>query len=179
MRKTTHFALPLALALSVSACGGGYDRDQPAPQPNQAPTLSAIGDRTLNQDTTDSAVTFTVADADSGIAGLTLSVSSSDTVLLPVTGIVLGGANDMRTLAITPAEGAAGTATVTVSVRDAQGLSANRSFLVTVYRVFVSFTGFANETFAQAESESARLLRGFTLDADADDNDAAFAALLP
>lgn len=166
----------LAAALSLSACGGGGDGDDgpQGPAPNQAPSISAIGDRTLNQDTTDTGVSFAIADAESGAAALTVRVSSSDTGLLPNENIVLGGSADARTLSLTPAEGAAGTATVTVGVTDPQGLVTRRTFQVTVNSVFASFTGFTNETVPLGEDELPRTFVGFTLDTDADEADAPF-----
>ena len=175
MRNKTIFLL--AAALVVSACGGGGgDGDDGAqgPAPNQAPSISAIGDRALNQDTTDTGVSFAIADTESGAAALTVRVSSSDTALLPDENLILGGSGDARTLSLTPAEGAAGTATVTVGVTDPQGLVAQRTFQVTVNSVFASFTGFTNDTMGQGEEELARTFVGFTLDTDADEADAPF-----
>jgi hypothetical protein len=178
---STHKAIDLRLlgivatAFAVAACGGGGGRDmQPA---NTAPTVSAIADSAINQDTTTD-VSILVADTESGADPLTLSATSSDALLLADTGIAMSGSGTTRKLSLTPAENAYGTATVTVTVADPQGLSSTRSFLLTVNPVFVSYTGFVTDTFGVAGDESSRSLKGITLDSDADENDTAFDALL-
>lgn len=174
-------ALAIAVtALAVAACGGGggYGDDNSAPQPNVAPTISAIGDRALDQDKTDSGVTFEVGDADGNAGALNLSASSSDTLLLPASSLVLGGSGTSRTLSLTPAENATGIATITITAMDTQQLSFSRTFRVTVNPVFVSFTGWTTQTYAVVEDEAAIPLLGFTLDGDADEVDEPFAALV-
>jgi hypothetical protein len=92
--------------------------------------------------------------------------------------LVLGGSGTSRTLSVTPAENATGTATLTLTATDAQQLRATRRFLVTVNPVFVSFTGWTSDTFAVSEDEAPIALLGFTLNSDADEVDAPFDALL-
>ena len=167
-----------ATALAVAACGSSSGDDRPAPQPNRAPTISAIGDRSIDQDRTDSGIAFEVGDTDGNVSALTLVAESSDPLLLPADKLVLGGSGTSRTLSVTPAENATGTATVTLTATDAQQLRATRRFLVTVNPVFVSFTGWTSDTFAVSEDEAAIALLGFTLNSDADEVDAPFDALL-
>lgn len=168
-----------ATALAVAACSSSNDRDeQPAPPVNTAPSVSAIGDQSIGQDTSASGVSFGIADAETDAGALRVTATSSDPLLLPASGIVLAGSGSTRTLALTPAETATGAATVSVTVTDPQGQSATRTFRLTVNTVLVSFTGWTTETFTVAESEASRAMLGFTLDSDADDNDAAFNALL-
>ena len=99
---------------------------------NDAPTISAIGDRTINEDTSTGAIPFTVRDVDNASGTLTLSATSSDTDLVPVANITFGGGGGQRTVTVTPAPNFSGSATITVTVRDAGGLTASSSFVVTV-----------------------------------------------
>lgn len=168
-----------ATALAVAACSSSSDRvEQPAPPANTAPTIAAIGDQSIGQDTSASGVSFGIADAETDAGALLVTATSSDPLLLPASGIVLAGSGATRTLTLTPAETATGSATVSVTVTDAQGQSATRSFRLSVNAVLVSFTGWTSETFGVAENEASRPMLGFTLNSDADDNDAAFNALL-
>lgn len=96
-----------------------------------APTISQISDVALNVNGSTSAIPFSVSHATTPAASLTVTASSSDAVLLPLTGIVLGGSDINRTVTVTPAAGKVGSATVTIVVSDGT-LSASESFLVTV-----------------------------------------------
>lgn len=167
-----------ATALAVAACSSSNDRDEPQPPVNTAPTIAAIGDQSIGQDTGVSGLSFGVGDAETDAGALRVTATSSDQALLPASGIVLAGSGATRTLTLTPAETATGSATVSVTVTDPQGQSATRSFRLTVNAVLVSFTGWTTDTFTVAENETSRAMLGFTLDNDADDNDTAFDALL-
>ncbi|NJO12864.1 MAG: hypothetical protein HC872_04690 [Gammaproteobacteria bacterium] len=166
----------VGLVLQVAACSSSRD-EQPV-TPNVAPTIAMISDRSLNQDTTDAGLSFTVTDDDGSVGALRLSVGSSNEALLPARGLVLGGTGGNRTLAITPAEGAVGTASVSIRATDAQGLTATRTFGVTINPVLVSFTAFTNDAFGLSENDAPLPLFGVTLDGDADQLDAPFANLL-
>jgi Bacterial Ig domain len=168
-----------ATALVVAACGGGGGYgDGPGMPANTAPTVSAIGDQSIVQDTSVSGLAVAIGDAESDAGALRVTATSSDTSLLPESNVVLGGSGANRTLTLTPAESAAGSATVAVTVTDPQGQSTTRNFRLTVNAVLVSFTGWTTDTFAVAENEASRAMLGFTLNNDADDNEAAFSALL-
>ncbi len=168
-----------ATALAVAACGGGGGGgdDDPQPTPNSAPTISSIGNRSIDQDLTDSGLNFTVSDSETTAGGLLVTATSSDETILPASSLVLGGSGGTRTLAMTPVESAFGTAVVTVTVNDGQATT-SRTFNWTVNPVFRSYTGYTEDTFAVTEDEVARTFIGFTLDGDADDVDAPFDALL-
>jgi len=178
LTRIAAIAATAATALAVAACSSSSDDDSSAPQPNSAPTISALADRSIDQDKTDSGVTFEVGDADGTAGALTLRAQASDAVLLPAGSLVLGGSGSSRTLTITPAENATGTAVVTLTAVDSTQLSTSRSFRVTVSPVFVSFTGWTTDTFDVGEDEAAIALLGFTLNGDADDVDAPFDALV-
>ena len=98
------------------------------------PTISDIGNQTINEDGTTGALAFTVGDVETPAASLTITGSSSNPALVPNGGIVLGGSGASRTVTVTPAANASGTATITVTVSDGS-LTASDSFALTVNAV--------------------------------------------
>ena len=108
---------------------------------NSRPTITALTDRSIDVGTTIPTQTFTVGDAQTPLANLTLSVASNATALVPNSGLQLGGSGATRTLNMTPTSGQIGRATITVTVTDAGGLSATSSFVLTINAVSVSTTG--------------------------------------
>ena len=76
---------------------------------NDAPTISNIADRTVNEDTPTGAVAFTVGDAETAAGSLTLTGTSSNTALVPVANVVFGGSGADRTVTVTPAANQSGT----------------------------------------------------------------------
>ena len=115
------------------------DGTQPARNPatitvraaNTPPTISAIANQTINSSSTTGPLAFSVGDAESAPAALTVSATSSDTALVPASGLVLEGQGANRTLTVTPAAGQTGSATITVTVSDGTG-STPVSFVLTV-----------------------------------------------
>jgi hypothetical protein len=99
---------------------------------NNAPTISAIADQSIAQNTSTSSLGFTIGDAETAASKLSLSANSSNPTLVPSSGIKFGGKDADRTVTVTPARGQTGTALITVAVQDAGGLVATTSFLVTV-----------------------------------------------
>ncbi len=98
---------------------------------NTAPTITSIAVQSTNQNTATSAIAFTVGDADTGAASLTLSGSSANTTLVPNANIVFGGSGANRTVTITPASGQTGSAVITITVNDGAA-TANSAFTLTV-----------------------------------------------
>jgi hypothetical protein len=85
---------------------------------NTPPTITAIADQTVNQNTSTAPLPFTIADIESAPDDLTLTASSTDTNLVPASGILFGGSGSNRTVTVTPAAGVTGTAAITVTVDD-------------------------------------------------------------
>ena len=100
-------------------------------QPNTAPTLSAVANQTVAENTSTAVLGVTVADVESLPAALTLTASSSNPALLPVSNLVFSGTDANRTVQLTPAAYQAGTSTVTLTVSDGQATTTT-SFLFTV-----------------------------------------------
>lgn len=106
----------------------------PAAGSNTAPTISSLSNRTIAEDGTTGAITFTIEDSQTSAGNLTVSGSSSNTTLVPTSGITFGGSGSSRTVTVRPAANATGTATITVRASDGS-LSASRSFTLTVTAV--------------------------------------------
>ena len=90
---------------------------------NTAPTISDIANQTINEDTNTGALAFTIGDAETAAASLTLAGVSSNTTLVPAANIVFGGSGANRTVTATPAANQNGTATITVTVSDGRTTS--------------------------------------------------------
>jgi hypothetical protein len=103
---------------------------------NIAPTISNIADQTTSIGVAVGPIPFTVGDANTD--PLTVTVSSSNTTLVPTANIVLGGSGANRTLTITPAVGKKGTTTITVTVSDGQA-QVSDTFVLTVggYKLYL------------------------------------------
>ena len=98
---------------------------------NTAPRIGSLADRTVALNRSTGAIAFTVSDAETTAGSLRLSATSSNPVLVPLSGIVLGGSGANRTATVAPAIGKTGSARVTIQVSDGT-LSAVNSFLLTV-----------------------------------------------
>ena len=85
---------------------------------NDAPTITAITDRTVNEDISTGALSFTITDAETPVASLTVTGSSDNTTLVPVANMVFGGSGGTRTVTVTPAANQTGVATLTITVND-------------------------------------------------------------
>ncbi len=101
---------------------------------NDAPTIAAMADLAVNEDTATSALAVTIDDVETAAASLLLSGTSSNQTLLPNANIVFGGSGNNRTVTLTPAANQFGTATVTLTVSDG-ALTATRTFVLTVNSV--------------------------------------------
>ena len=82
------------------------------------------------------------------------------TSVFPADSVVLSGSGTMRKLTLTPLEAVTGSATVTISVADPQGLATLRSFAVAVNARNASIREKVLETFAKAESDPATVMMG-------------------
>lgn len=107
--------------ITVNASGG-----------NTPPTIAAIADQTVDLNESTPAIPFTIGDAQTAVGSLTILKASSNTALVPVGNIVIGGSGANRTVTVTPTEGVSGTSTITITVRDAGNLIATEDFLLTV-----------------------------------------------
>ena len=111
---------------------------------NDVPTISAIADQTTLEDTSTGAIAFTVGDVETAVGSLTVTATSSDLGVVAAGGIALGGSGANSTITLTPVANASGASTITVTVIDAGGLTATRSFALIVTPVpdVPTFEGF-------------------------------------
>ncbi|MEO5914552.1 MAG: immunoglobulin domain-containing protein [Luteolibacter sp.] len=98
---------------------------------NDPPTISNIGNRTIDEDTAAVAIPITLADPDDPENALDLTGSSSDATLVPDANIVFGGSGSARTVTVTPSANRSGSTTITLTVSDGK-LTAIETFLLTV-----------------------------------------------
>jgi dienelactone hydrolase len=98
---------------------------------NHRPVLSWIADRRTAPNTAIAPITFMVEDVETPADALTVTAVSSNTVLLPDTGITLNSTGANWTATLTPVGGQTGRVTVTLTVSDGSKTSA-RSFTLTV-----------------------------------------------
>ncbi len=127
-----------------------------APVSNTPPTIGSVAAQTDAAGVASAPVAFTVGDAQTAAASLTVTASSSNTALVPNANIVLGGSGASRTVAVTPAAGQSGTAVVTLTVSDGT-YSTSTSFNVTVpapVRTPPVISSVASQTIAASASVS-------------------------
>lgn len=101
---------------------------------NDPPVVLGLEPRFIDEDGATGALPFTVQDVESSATLLSVSGASSNSDLVPNSNIVFGGSGSNRTVSVTPAPDKAGTATITVFVRDASTTN-SASFLLTVNSV--------------------------------------------
>lgn len=169
LRRTNYMgsALLAATTLVVAACSSGGG-GTPPPAANTAPVISALADRSVDQDSALGPIEVGITDSESAADALTLT-AAVDGGVFPADGVVLAGAGATRTLSLTPLESATGAGNVTVTLRDPQGLTATRTFRVTVNARGASIRQSALSTFAKGETDEATVLNGYTFAQDADD----------
>lgn len=98
---------------------------------NSTPTISSIGDQTIDVNGSTGTIKFTVGDSQTSPSSLTLVKNSSDTSLIPLSRIVLGGSGANRTVSISPVPNKSGWSTIWLKVSDGK-LSSVKSFVVHV-----------------------------------------------
>lgn len=96
------------------------------------PAVSAIGDQMIRYSSSTAPVSFTVSDLETPADQLILTVSSSDTNLVPHSGITLEGNEANRTIIVTPAYLQLGSAYITLVVTDTGGRAATNGFALNV-----------------------------------------------
>jgi hypothetical protein len=109
---------------------------------NQWPVVSAIADQLVLTNESSAAVEFTISDAETDAANLTVSAVSLTTNI--VNTIALGGTDATRTVTVTPEPGQQGVAVIVVRAQDAGGKVRESSFEVTV--TVPSILPIANQT---------------------------------
>ena len=78
------------------------------------------------------AIPFTVGDAETAAGSLTLSATSSNPQLVPISNIVFGGSGASRTVTVTPAAGLSGSSRIYIIASDANGAEITANFTLQV-----------------------------------------------
>jgi len=110
---------------------------------NTAPTISAVEDQVIDQDSATAPLAFSVSDAESAAEDLIVSVESDNPALVDAAGIIVAGDGAEKTLIVTPLAGATGSANITISVSDGEETT-TESFLLTVNEVVAGPTAEAD-----------------------------------
>ena len=98
------------------------------------PTISAVANVSTPSNTPTAAINFTVFDTETAPGSLTVTASSSNTNLISLAGISLGGSGSNRTVTLTPQSGFTGLSTISLFVNDGS-LTATSFFVVTVFPI--------------------------------------------
>ena len=106
-----------------------YDSTFHTLKPNYPPLIKYVHNKaTCVPDT----MRFVVVDDDTSPANTTLSCTSSNTSLLPLSSITITGADTNKVLSFTPTPYQSGTSLITLTATDSNGASSTQSFSVTV-----------------------------------------------
>lgn len=103
---------------------------------NDPPVISAITPFIeILEDAQTPSLPFTIGDEETPAANLILAVQSSNEELVTPDGIILGGSGSNRTVVVRPLPDQSGSAFITITVRDPEGLEASTFFEVSVLPV--------------------------------------------
>ncbi len=140
----TNRILFVAMVLCIAACSS--DNNPPQPPPNQAPTIAQVANQSIeaNQSTP---VSVNIADDQTAASQLQLVAVSDNDQLVPAAAIVINGSGATRELIITPTGASTGSAQITLTVTDAQGVSASTMFALSVVPESVSYAQFLRDVF--------------------------------
>jgi len=103
---------------------------------NTPPTITSVPNQIVTVNTPIAPLTLLVGDAETAAANLTISGTSSNLTLVPLSALVFGGTGTNRSLTITPVTGQTGTTTITAAVSDGT-TSSSTTFQVTVNPIVV------------------------------------------
>lgn len=99
---------------------------------NALPTISSISNQILCANGTPAPINFVIADLETPVANLVITVTSSNAALLPVANISFAGSTGSRTMNYTTIAGVFGSSTVTITIDDSNGGVVTETFTVQV-----------------------------------------------
>jgi hypothetical protein len=111
--------------------GGVSDWGTASTNDNYPPDVSILPDQVIPVNGSTGAIAFTIGDDRTAPESLLVTATSSNTSLIPNSGLVLAGSGANRTLTVNPALGQTGVSTITVTVDDGT-LSTQRTFNIVV-----------------------------------------------
>ena len=100
--------------------------------PNSTPTITSIANQENCSPIQNQIVNFTVADVETAAENLLVTATSSNTSLLPLTNIILGGTGSNRTLTFSTEAGVFGNSDVTIAVKDEATKTGTSTFTVKI-----------------------------------------------
>ncbi len=100
----------------------------------ELPTIAPIDDQSTDEDTP-LQIALTIGDLETPATALAVTASSDNQVLVPNANLQISDGGSNRTLTISPALNQFGSALITVTVTDEDGLSAQSAFTLTVNSV--------------------------------------------
>ena len=101
---------------------------------NDAPTIGQLDGREIEEATVTGIIPVVIKDLETETESLALTATSDNSVLVPESGIVLGGSGGERTVVITPVSDQNGKARITLTVSDGTA-STSEAFTLTVEEV--------------------------------------------
>jgi hypothetical protein len=102
---------------------------------NSTPAIDNITNRIVRLNTPVPPVPIKIYDLETSPQNLVVTITSSNTALLPVENIIVSGTSSNRTLTLLPVTNVIGSSRITVSVADAHGATNNRSFVLYVLQI--------------------------------------------
>jgi hypothetical protein len=118
-------------AYATNSLGTFYSADSTFKtlKPNTAPIMSSIAN--TNFCTADS-IAFVVVDSETSPVHMQYSISSSNTALLPLSGLSISGVDTQKQFHFIPTAGQSGTSLITIQAIDSNGLQSSISFTLSV-----------------------------------------------
>ncbi len=122
---------------------------------NTPPTITAIANQAVNLGGSTAALNFTVGDAQTPVGLLTVTVASSNTIVVPLVNVIVAGTGAVRTVTVTAAAGQVGTSTITLTVNDGDGGITNTTFTLTVANAAPTISDVTDQTTNEDTATSA------------------------
>jgi len=102
---------------------------------NDTPEISFIADQNMNEDTAINSINFTVTDIENANCSMDITLTSSDESIVPNANLSYVCNNNNYTITALPVSDQSGVVTITVMVTDSAGMTATKSFDLTVTAV--------------------------------------------
>jgi len=119
-------------AITLSACAGtGTTTETFLFAVNPPPGITAIANQQIAVSTTSGPLAFTLTDQEFSPGSLTVTATSSNLTLVPLSGITFSGTGASRFVTVTPATNLTGSSTITLTVSDGT-LATSTNFILSV-----------------------------------------------
>src|SRR6185437_12392000 len=112
--RTGSATITVSVSDGTNTTSSGFLLTVTATPTNTPPTISGIPSQTISVGQSTAPLPFTISDAETPAANLTLWAVSTVTTLVPNGNIVLGGSDQNRTVTVMPAPGLTGSALIKI-----------------------------------------------------------------